>query len=336
MRVPSTSRITALLIAATSYPLGRYARHLPSAGHQTDASSRRAVDLSTLTRATPATAPRFRASQCHACKTTSPHTPWPVAPPRNMVTPFRRPGPEASQDMQVEDCLRHARVDDHTITHTWDEANISGFRPKRKRLAEILQLLHAIVAHSAAMSAGRTRRRVPGCRATTATRPPTPWSTTTVTAAPGRRPLLRPARGQEAVRSLAYQGAGLRGGGCFRAGRAAQSPCSTNCTIYSDNAVRSIHDQWLTQTDTDKTRTYAYDAAGRLTSVEPRAGRNRLRHQNLHLRQPPDPQDLSGRHRRRLLDLRAAARRDHHRVDGRRRAQQRGVPQRQRQADHRP
>ncbi|HET6509159.1 MAG TPA: hypothetical protein VFG42_20355, partial [Baekduia sp.] len=46
----------------------------------------------------------------------------------------------------------------------------------------------------------------------------------------------------------------------------AQSPCGTGCTIYSDSATRSIHDQWLTQTGTDKTRTYAYDAAGRLTS----------------------------------------------------------------------
>lgn len=46
----------------------------------------------------------------------------------------------------------------------------------------------------------------------------------------------------------------------------AQSPCSTSCTVYSDIAARSIHNQWLTQTGTDKTRTYTYDAAGRLTS----------------------------------------------------------------------
>lgn len=45
-----------------------------------------------------------------------------------------------------------------------------------------------------------------------------------------------------------------------------QSPCSTNCTAYSDVGVRSIHDQLMTETGTDKTRTYAYDPAGRLTS----------------------------------------------------------------------
>lgn len=45
-----------------------------------------------------------------------------------------------------------------------------------------------------------------------------------------------------------------------------QAPCSTGCTTYSDSAARSAHDQWLTETGTDKTRTYAYDAAGRLTS----------------------------------------------------------------------
>jgi RHS repeat-associated protein len=45
-----------------------------------------------------------------------------------------------------------------------------------------------------------------------------------------------------------------------------QAPCSTSCTVYSDSATRSIHDQWLTETGTDKTRTYTYDGAGRLTS----------------------------------------------------------------------
>lgn len=46
----------------------------------------------------------------------------------------------------------------------------------------------------------------------------------------------------------------------------AQAPCSVGCTIYSDTAARSIHDEWLTETGTDTTRINSYDAAGRLTS----------------------------------------------------------------------
>ncbi len=44
--------------------------------------------------------------------------------------------------------------------------------------------------------------------------------------------------------------------------------CTENCKWFTDNVTSSIHGQWMSQTSTLSTNTYAYDEAGRLTQVQ--------------------------------------------------------------------
>jgi RHS repeat-associated protein len=44
--------------------------------------------------------------------------------------------------------------------------------------------------------------------------------------------------------------------------------CTSGCTWFSDTAIPSIHDQWLSQTSSLSSQSYAYDNAGRLTQVQ--------------------------------------------------------------------
>ena len=44
--------------------------------------------------------------------------------------------------------------------------------------------------------------------------------------------------------------------------------CASGCTWYSDTVTPSIHGQWLTQTSSLSTQSYAYDQIGRLTQVQ--------------------------------------------------------------------
>jgi YD repeat-containing protein len=62
---------------------------------------------------------------------------------------------------------------------------------------------------------------------------------------------------------------GCRHGGSKRTYRKT-SNCSSSCDWLDWQAAPTIHGHWLTETGTDGTRTFAYDAAGRLSQAQDR------------------------------------------------------------------